>query len=313
VISNDSLKRFLAVDPDENARVMHGLSSAVRVRILRLLHAHGPMNVNDISTALGLPQSTVATNVNILEHSDLLETRTIKARKGQQKICSSRYDEIVIRLDGKPQHEENEVRVAMPLGLYTTCQVSAPCGLCSPQGIIGLLDVPDLFLDPRRMQTALIWFGRGHVEYKFPNNARILGRRIREVEFSMELSSEVPGTNTDWPSDISVWINDVLIGAWTSPGDFGDKRGIYTPAWWKLEGSQYGKLTHWRVTEAGAFFGEERLSDVTLAALDLEAHHSIRLRVGIREDADHPGGINIFGRGFGNYDQDIMMRLLLAG
>ena len=52
---------------------------------------------------------------------------------------------------------------------------------------------------------------------------------------------------------------------------------------------------------------------VTLAALDLEAHHSIRLRVGIREDADHPGGINIFGRGFGNYDQDIMMRLLLAG
>jgi predicted transcriptional regulator len=123
----------------------------------------------------------------------------------------------------------------------------------------------------------------------------------------------VLGTNTDWPSDISFWINDVLIGAWTSPSDFGDKRGIYTPAWWKLEGSQYGKLTHWRVTEAGAFFGEERLSDVTLAALDLEAHHSIRLRVGIREDADHPGGINVFGRGFGNYDQDIMMRLLLAG
>lgn len=292
---------------------MHSLSSGVRVRILRLLHAQGPMNVNDISTALELPQSTIATNVDILEHSDLIETRTIKARKGRQKICSSRYDEIVIRLDGKPQHENNEVQVAMPLGLYTACQVSAPCGLCSPEGIIGLLDVPDLFLDPRRMQTALIWFGRGHVEYKFPNNARILGRRIREVEFSMELSSEVPGTNTDWPSDISVWINDVLIGTWTSPGDFGDRRGIYTPGWWKLEGSQYGRLTHWRVTGNGAWLGEERLSDVTLADLDLEAHHSIRLRVGIRDDAEHPGGINIFGRGFGNHDQDIMMRLVLAG
>jgi hypothetical protein len=25
--------------------------------------------------------------------------------------------------------------------------------------------------------------------------------------------------------------------------------------------------------------------------------------------AEHPGGINIFGRGFGNYDQDIVLRL----
>ena len=28
-----------------------------------------------------------------------------------------------------------------------------------------------------------------------------------------------------------------------------------------------------------------------------------------KEDARHPGGINIFGRGFGNYDQDIVLRL----
>ena len=311
-IPTESPRRFLAVDPEENARVMHGLSSSVRVRILRLLHASGPMNVNDISAALGLPQSTVATNVSVLEHSDLLETRTVKARKGQQKICSSRYDEIVIRLDGKPRHADNEILVAMPLGLYTAYQVAAPCGLCSSQGIIGLLDVPDLFLDPRRMQASLIWFGRGYVEYKFPNNARILDRKIEELEFSMELSSEVPGTNVDWPSDISVWINDVLVGSWTSPGDFGDKRGIYTPAWWKLEGSQYGRLTHWRVNHAGTFLDDERLSEVRIEDLGLEAHHSIRLRVGIREDAEHPGGINIFGRGFGNHDQDIVMRLQLA-
>ena len=25
----------------------------------------------------------------------------------------------------------------------------------------------------------------------------------------------------------------------------------------------------------------------------------------------HPGGVNIFGRGFGNYDQDIVMRMRL--
>ena len=46
-----------------------------------------------------------------------------------------------------------------------------------------------------------------------------------------------------------------------------------------------------------------------LSALNLLGHHSIRVRIGVRETAAHPGGINIFGRGFGNYDQDVVLRL----
>ena len=199
----------------------------------------------------------------------------------------------------------------MPLGLYTSCNVTAPCGLCSSEGIIGVLDVPDLFLDPRRMQAALLWFGRGYVEYKFPNNAKILNSKIDAIEFSMELSSEVPGTNTDWPSDITLWVNDVRVGTWTSPGEFGDKRGVYTPRWWKLEGSQYGKLTTWRIATDGSFVDGIRCGNATLAKLQLAEHHSIRLRIGIDDNAKHPGGVNVFGKGFGNYDQDILMRLHL--
>jgi predicted transcriptional regulator len=41
----------------------------------------------------------------------------------------------------------------------------------------------------------------------------------------------------------------------------------------------------------------------------LSAHHSIRVRIEVKPDARHPGGVNIFGRGFGNYDQDIVLRL----
>ena len=32
----------------------------------------------------------------------------------------------------------------------------------------------------------------------------------------------------------------------------------------------------------------------------------------VKPDARHPGGVNIFGRGFGNYDQDIILRLTTA-
>ncbi len=42
-------------------------------------------------------------------------------------------------------------------------------------------------------------------------------------------------------------------------------------------------------------------------------HHSIRLRIEVKPDARHPGGVNVFGRGFGNYDQDIVLRLTTAG
>lgn len=99
---------------------------------------------------------------------------------------------------------------------------------------------------------------------------------------------------------------------WTSPGDFGDKRGVFTPDWWKLSGSQYGMLKTWRITAQGTYVDGTRISDVTLADIDLVSHRSIRLRIEVKADAKHPGGLNIFGRGFGNYDQDIVLRLRTA-
>ena len=303
---------FLTINPEQNIGVLKGLASPIRVSILKALHADGKLNVNQLSAKLGLPQSTVATNVQTLEEAGLITTETVKAKKGHQKVCSPRYDEIVVRFETEqPPRDANVVQVAMPLGLFTSVDVSAPCGLCSTEGVIGLLDVPDSFLDPDRVKAALIWFGRGYVEYKFPNNAKLLSNPVDSIEFAMELSSEVPGTNLDWPSDITLWVNDVAAGTWTSPGDFGDKRGVYTPSWWKLEGSQYGKLKTWRVNHAGSFIDGVRISDVTIADLELATHTSIRMRIGIDAKASHPGGVNIFGKGFGNYGHDIVMRLHL--
>lgn len=305
-------RRFLVVNPDRQFSVLRGLASPVRLRILRLLRRMGPLNVNQISDELELPQSTIASNVQVLEEAELIGTEVGKATKGQQKICFARFDEVIVRLDPEEaSRDKNVVEVEMPLGLYTNCQVSAPCGLCSSESIIGLLDVPDQFLDPGRVRAGLIWFGRGSVEYMFPNNAKVLNASVEAVEFIVELSSEVPGTNADWPSDISLWVNNVHVGAWTSPGDYGDQRGLLTPRWWKLEGSQYGKLTRWRISDRGAWVDDVKVSDVTLEQLALPDHHSIRLRIGIDDNAQHPGGVNIFGRGFGNHNQDILMRLYL--
>ena len=92
------------------------------------------------------------------------------------------------------------------------------------------------------------------------------------------------------------------------PGDFGDKRGKYTPDWWKLEGSQYGLLKNFYITNEGSFIDGVKISDVTISDLHIPDHHSIRVKVGVKEDAVHMGGMNIFGKGFGNYDQGIILR-----
>jgi predicted transcriptional regulator len=306
-------RNFLVIDPAARTDVLRGLSSPARVKILKLLQRRVGVNVNDIASAIGQPQSTVSSHLQILESAGLIRTETQKGRKGNQKLCFSNFDEVLLMFrDEVAEPSAEAIEVAMPIGLYTSCEVSAPCGLCSPQGIIGLLDVPGTFLNPDRMNAGLMWFTRGFVEYQFPNNARLLGKQVVALDFSMELSSEVPGTSADWPSDITVAINGREVGAWTSPGDYGDQRGVYTPDWWKLKGSQYGKLKSWRVTPDGAFIDGMKVSPITLRDLELAGHHSIRLRIEVKPDARHPGGVNVFGRGFGNYDQDIVLRLTTA-
>ncbi|WP_417308085.1 ArsR/SmtB family transcription factor [Devosia sp.] len=307
-------RNFLVVDPSEQPEVLRALASELRVGMLKLLQVEGAMNVNDIATCLAQPQSTISSNLQVLVDAGLVRTESRKARKGNQKICHSLFDEVLVMFkEDTGAVRANTIEVAMPLGLYTSCDVSSPCGLCSTTGIIGMLDVPDTFLDPDRMNAGLIWFTRGYVEYQFPNNAKLAQKTIESMEFAMELSSEVPGTHADWPSDITLSVNGTEIGTWLSTGDFGDRRGVFTPDWWKLKGSQYGKLKSWRVTHEGTFVDGMKISPISLSDLDLGTHHSIRLRIAVKPDAKHPGGINIFGRGFGNYDQDILLRLETAG
>ncbi|MEP0322704.1 MULTISPECIES: ArsR/SmtB family transcription factor [Hyphomicrobiales] len=302
--------KVLVIDPSKRPDLMRGLASEVRVAILKLLRDGEEKNVNQIAERLGLPQSTVSSNLQVLEDTGLITTESRKARKGSQKVCRTAFSEILVGFrDDLPQAGDGTIEVSMPLGLYTTCEVTGPCGLCSVDGVIGLLDVPNTFLEPDRMKAGLLWFTRGYVEYQFPNNTKLNRTKPTALEFSMELSSEVPGTATDWPSDIFLQVNGVDIGTWTSPGDFGDKRGVFTPDWWKLAGSQYGKLKNWRVNGSGSFIDGMRISDVTLDDLKIDQHHSIRMRIGVKQDAEHPGGMNIFGKGFGNYDQDIVLRI----
>jgi len=76
--------------------------------------------------------------------------------QGPAKNLAARFDEIVIRLDGEETSREKDIiEVEMPLGLYTSYNVSATrAAFVRPRESMGVLDVQDLFLDPCRVQAA---------------------------------------------------------------------------------------------------------------------------------------------------------------
>jgi predicted transcriptional regulator len=297
-----------ASEPDRAAMdMLKALAHETRIAILRYL-GDRVVPVNQIAQDLGLPASTATMHIVVLEKAGLLHSEMRPASRGLQKVCARTYDELVIDLPRGERHTRAAVEHSMPIGGYSEFAVEPTCGLAATQGLIGYLDDPSSFYEPTHLNAQLLWFRCGYVEYRFPNRTPA-GAPIVALQLTAEVCSEAPLNDPDWPSDISVWVNDVHLGEWTCPGDFGGTRGRLTPAWWEEKDSQYGVLKRWRVSESGTTIDGVELSSVGLDSLGLRSGEPIRIRIGVRPDAQNVGGINLFGAEFGNYPQDLGLRI----
>ena len=198
--------------------------------------------------------------------------------------------------------------VDMPIGGYTDFYISSPpCGLLTEDTFVGRDDNIGSFYCAERFRAQLLWFRQGYVEYKFPKE--IVYRKLESIEFAFEACAEAPGYRMEYPSDITVWINGKEIGTWVYPGDYGGRRGICTPEWWTLDSTQFGDYKRWKVTGEGSFVEDVMVSGVRLSDLSVEKQDFIRFRLGIKEDARHIGGINLFGEKFGDYPRNLTMTI----
>ena len=288
-------------------RVLKALDSLNRIRILRYL-SDRVASVNDIAAALDLPTSTAALHVETLEEAGLIRAELEPASRGLRKVCARMFDRVVLDLPVAEAPRDQAVEMTMPIGAFVDCQVTPTCGLLSDTGIIGMLDDAASFYEPNRMDAQLLWFHQGYVEYRFPSRMPS-GAQPESLRLSMEVCSEAPLHNPDWPSDITVWINGVEVGTWTSPADFGGEPGRLTPEWWTPRNTQYGLLKVWHVDEHASAVDGMRVSGVTIRDLNLAKSSFVAVRIGVKPDAAHVGGINLFGRKFGNYPQDLILRI----
>jgi len=298
-----------------NLAVFECFSSETRLRLIELLNER-PMNIKELADAVELSSAIVTKHVQKMEEAGLLATESIAGKRGMQKLCRIALPELTIALRkesagaDRPAAAVDRYEVSLPVGQYSSCAVKPTCGLASEHGIIGMVDDPRYFSDPEHVKASHLWFGSGFVEYRIPNYL-LRNQTPLSLDISLEICSEAPGYNENWPSDITFYVNDVLLGTWTCPGDFGETRGVYTPEWW-INRSQYGLLKTLSVSATGCYIDGVRLSDVTLDALRLAYGETISFRVAALETSRHVGGVTLFGKGFGNYNQDIHVSLTYA-
>ncbi|MTV81669.1 ArsR/SmtB family transcription factor [Secundilactobacillus folii] len=280
--------------------VYKALASPVRLRIIELLGRQS-YSVKELADLLNLSQPITLKHVNLLQKAGVIRFK----RVGKNKISYLCITEVVLKLPDAENNSMLSKQTDIPVGSFVDYSVEPTCGLATSMGFIGKTDDPQYFLDPARMSAKILWFSKGFVEYDVGNFLKPKDK-VKMLTLSGEFGSEVPLSNNDYPSDITFSLNGHRLVTWTSPGDFADTRGKYTPNWTPAEFNQYGTQLTILVSNEGTWIGGNRVSNLTINEL-LPLPRRMKLRISVEENAEHVGGCTIFGKHFGNVDREMAL------
>ncbi|MBP3366477.1 MAG: winged helix-turn-helix transcriptional regulator [Treponema sp.] len=291
---------------DDGLEIFKTLGSEIRIAIIKLLLENNEISMNEIAFRLGITGGALTNHIKKLVDSGLVRIAMNQGSHGNRKRYCVTAEKILVEIGSKT--EEDTYTTEIPVGRYSVCEAFPTCGLATSKMLIGKVDDPRCFSYSEHIDAQILWFTKGYVEYFLPNQLPD-GTKIDQITISFEISSEAPGMNNDWPSDISFFLNDMKIGMWTSPGDYGDIRGIFTPEWWFQNWNQYGLLKMLVINRKGTFIDGMKISDVSIGQFSLNYKSTLKFKFQVEDSAKNVGGITLFGSGFGNYNQDIKVRI----
>lgn len=291
----------------EAEEIFRALSAPMRLKIMELIYENDQLSMNSLAEALNLSNSAISMHVSKLESSGLVSIHTASGKRGIMKIVQPVYSRMIVDLapQDKPRHCYQD---DISIGHFSNCEVHPTCGLATTGYIIGELDDPRIFSYPDRFNAGIMWIGWGNIQYNLPNRLRA-GQTLNELQISFEISSECPEVNEDYPSDIYFEINDIPLGKWISPGDYGARRGLLSPYWWPELLNQYGLLKTLIINSEGTFIdGTHKISKTTIADLQIDYNSNIDLKFSVPKDTPNCGGMTLFGENFGDYNQNIKVK-----
>ena len=296
---------FQSIGEAEN--VFKALSTPMRLKIMEMIYKDNHLSMNDLAEALKLTNGAISMHVSKLEEAGLVKIKTTSGKRGTMKIVRPRYDRLMIDLAPVIEARHcytDDIRV----GYYTSCSISPTCGLATSKEIIGSLDDVRVFSFPERFNAGIIWFANGYVEYNLPNHLQP-SQTLTELQISFEISSECPETNEDYPSNIFFSINNIPLGMWISPGDYGARPGYVSPPWWPELLNQYGLMKTLIINSEGCFIdGNNKISNTTIQDLNINYNSFINFRFEVPKDSPNPGGCTLFGEDFGDHNQALRIK-----
>jgi len=78
-----------------------------------------------------------------------------------------------------------------------------------------------------------------------------------------------------------------------------------------LSSAQYGFLVKWRIDDQGCFVNDEKVKNSPVYKdLKIEEKSDLRIRIGVAPNAKNKGGLNLFGKHYGDFEQDIVLKWL---
>lgn len=292
-------------DKEKMCLVCKALSVPTRIDILQLIENKG-LSIGEIAEHLNIPQSSVTFHINILQKADLINVEERPGRRGTLKLCRRKTDYINLSAYRKNSDINSYVSYEMPIGAYCDCTVTPTCGLANKEGIIGVEDKISSFYLPERISAGILWTAYGAVTYRFPN-VLPAEARVMKLMMTFEICSEAPNYHENWKSDITFLINQTEVGTWCSPGDYGSRRGRLNPPTWEAGSTQYGMMVGVEISDKGVVINGKKHSPVTIDDLKIEERPYIEFTICNKTDAVYKGGFNLFGKTFGDYEQDIIM------
>lgn len=288
---------------EEEARisaVCRALGSTARLKALALLRDHPDMNASELASALGISGAAMTVHLQTLEEAGLITSQRVPGRGIPQKRCRLRDLRLLIDLSGTA----DDARILdreIPLGAFTEAEPGLACGLAGESARIGETNDPLAFLDPMRIWADLLWLGEGSVTYALPESAQE-GETLSSLIWALEVGGHVQDR-------VAFSVNGCETGEYTFEEEPENRRGVYTPEWFREDSLQYGQRFLIKIDDGGTFLNGKKVSERGITYLSGGAP----LFFTVRSLPHSPrGSIAIYGNGFGDWGRNMAVRMTFA-
>lgn len=299
---------YSLIDPKchkEVNKIGKALSHPIRTNMLCQIHEH-PLTISELAKLNNICIKNAMFHINILLESGMIRKLALPTSKDGVSLFVLTATEMYFDYSEPSLKEMETYTQEISVGMYATARFDNILRLATQEKIVRLHHT-DVY-NPIRKDASLLWTDGGSVTYSFAKYF-LENQKIESVNFSFEICSETNGYRNDFKSDITISVNGIRLGVFTSKGDFGDVRGKHNPPYWLRTYTQYGHLVVVSITNNGTYIDHQLVSDIKIKDIKLNEHDDLRLTIENEKNAKHYGGFNLFGKGFGNYDQDILLTI----